>query len=84
MEFYPTILANNEKEFRWNGKMFRIPGLFTAEHIFKFAESKKEGNVGGTTFLQAEEFWGGSVFMIRKGAVCMLRRRKDSKGSIEI
>lgn len=56
IEMYPTLLVNSPTHFKWQGKLWGLPGIFTGEHEFRFEESKV--NVGGTTFVHAEQFWG--------------------------
>lgn len=56
LEMYPTLLVNSSSEFKWQGKLWGLPGIFTGEHAFRFEESKQ--NIGGTTLVHAEEFWG--------------------------
>lgn len=66
MEFYPEVLANDEHEFKWRGKLWGIPGLFTGEHVFRFEDSKE--TQAGTTFVQSEEFSGVLSLISREGS----------------
>lgn len=57
MTIKPTLLVNDEREFRWKGQLF-VKGLFDGEHYFQF---KEEPTKGTTTFVQGEQF-GGVLF----------------------
>ena len=54
MIFKPVIIKiNPHKEFRWRGKLWGIPGIFTGEHYFLLVKEEKE-----TRFIQGESFSG--------------------------
>lgn len=65
MTFSPTVMENSPGEFRWRGRMWGIPGLFSGEHSFRFEPSRT--TPGATTFVQAEEFSGILSFLIADG-----------------
>jgi hypothetical protein len=65
MTISPTIRENSPQQFRWLGRLWGLPGLFTGEHQFRFEPSAR--TPGGTTFVQAEEFSGLLSFMIAEG-----------------
>ena len=58
MSFQPTLIkVAPERELRWLGRMWGIPGIFTGEHRFQI-EPAGENTV---RFVQSERFTGVSV-----------------------
>lgn len=54
-------VANRGKEFRWLGKLFHIPGIFTGSHYFIFETTP----AGQTKLRQGEEFSGVLAFLMK-------------------
>ncbi|KAH8773296.1 hypothetical protein BGZ57DRAFT_983886 [Hyaloscypha finlandica] len=51
----PIVLENTTEHFYWQGNFH---GLLKGTHMWRFLPSEEEGNQGGTTFVQAEDFEG--------------------------
>jgi hypothetical protein len=55
MKFAPTLVKlTPERELRWLGKLWGLPGLFTGEHRFEIEPSGETA----VRFVQAERFTG--------------------------
>ena len=58
MSFQPTLIkVAPERELRWLGRMWGIPGIFTGEHRFQIEPAGENA----VRFVQAERFTGVSV-----------------------
>jgi hypothetical protein len=66
MAMAPVVLTNTAAEFKWQGKLWNLPGVFTGAHYFKFMPSTK--TAGATTFVQGEDFSGILSFMMNEGS----------------
>ncbi|KAK9445135.1 activator of Hsp90 ATPase 1 family protein [Metarhizium brunneum] len=66
MSIKPIVVTNSADEFKWVGKLWNMPGLFTGYHYFKFMPSVK--TAGATTFVQGEDFSGILSFLMAEGS----------------
>jgi hypothetical protein len=78
MTISPTIQENPAREFRWLGRLWGIPGLFTGEHTFRFENSKT--TPGGTTMVQSEKFSGVLSFLVADGTGFAKTTREGFEG----
>ncbi|KAH8657090.1 hypothetical protein BGZ60DRAFT_434742 [Tricladium varicosporioides] len=63
---HPTVLVNNDQEFRWRGPWpYKYFNLLTGYHIFKFLPAEN----GGTMFVHEENFEGVLAWLMRLDSV---------------
>lgn len=77
MSIKPILVTNSADEFKWVGKLWNMPGLFTGHHYFKFMPSVK--TAGATTFVQGEDFSGILSFLMAEES----RFRSSTKKGFE-
>ncbi len=57
--FWPTILvADTDRELRWRGRLWGVPGVFVGEHYFELRATPR-----GTLFTQGEHFSGALLWL---------------------